>query len=803
MLRDLRFACRALMRSPVFILAAVLTLAFGIGATTSVFSLLNAVQFGVPRFTDSESLVDIHEASATRLCAGCAVGTSSPGYHDWREQAHSFVAMSPYLEDRFVLSGDHEAERVSGAYTGADLFPLLGVTPLLGRGMVADDDRVGAVPVVLVSHGLWQRRFGSDSTLPGRIIKVNGMPHTIIGVMPAKFKFPEKADLWVPFEGASHSTDRSDRSIGVAARLKPGIALTEANAEMRGIAAGLATEYPAEQKEWTAEVALLRSSMAGDTGDYFWVLLGGVSLVLLATCASLAGLFLARATGRRKEMALRAALGASRGRLVRQMLTESVVVSLLGGTGGLLLSWWATDLAAAGFREEAPYWVTFGVDGRVLAFCFGVSILTGLVFGAGPALRASRPDLNASLKEGGTTTTPGRTRQRFRSTLVVVEFALALVLLNGAGLMIKTFLRVAQPPSGFDMKHLLLGEVEFIGSHYADTTEVLRATARILQRLNAAPGVHASGSNAQFIAGFGATDQKILVEGLGAVPENASPRFSFAVTPGYFQVFGLKLMMGRDFESRDDAGSAPVAIVNHEMARRLWPGESGLGKRLKLGNQASTRPWVTVVGIVSNEEGESGPGREAAPYAYVPLSQSPDRPIHFMVRTAGDPMAMAPSLRSAVREVDPDLPVEEVRSAEASHIQRYWHVRLYAVFFFGFAVFALLLAAIGIYGIVAQTVSQRTHEIGIRVALGAERLRVLRLIVGDGARLAGLGLLIGLAGALTLTRLMSSMLFNTSPVDLRVLIPVAVLLFVVALVASWLPARRALRVDPIQALRTE
>lgn len=803
MLTDLRFALRALRKSPGFTLAAVLTLALGIGANTTVFSLVNAVHFGVPRFKDRESLVDIHEASATRLCAGCGVGTSYPGYHDWREQARSLSAIAPYAEDRFVLSGDHEAVRVSGVYAGANLFPVLGLAPLLGRSMVPDDDRPGAALVVILSHGLWQNRFGSDSTVLGRDLKVNGVPHTIIGVMPAGFNFPQMAALWVPFESGSHNQDRAERGIGVVARLKPGVSVAQADAEMEGIARSLAKEYPEAQKEWTADVVPLTESMTSDTGDYFWVLLGGVSLVLLATCASLAGLLLARAAGRRKEMAVRAALGAGRGRLARQLLTESVVVALLGGAGGLLLSWWAIDLAAAGFRQEAPYWVTFGVDARVLAFCLGISVLTGLVFGAGPALRASRPDLNTNLKEGGTTTTPGRSRQRFRSSLVVVEFALALILLNGAGLMIKTFLRITRTPPGYDMSNLLLGNVEFLGPRYDDSTQVLLATNRILERLNATPGVGAAGSNVQFIAGFGATDQKIMVEGLRLVPENASPRFSFAVSPGYFGVFGLALEEGRDFTAADGAGADPVAIVNREMARQIWPGESPLGKRLKLGNESSPRPWVTVIGVVANEDGEPGPGRAVARYAYVPLAQSPGRPVGIVMRTPGDPMAMAPSLRATVREVDSDVPVENVRTAEASHTQRFWHVRLYVVFFFAFAVFALLLATIGIYGIVAQTVSQRTHEIGIRVALGAERNQVLTLIVANGARLAAIGLLIGVVGALTLTRLMQSMLFNASPVDLMVLVPVSLLLFAVALLASWLPARRALRINPMLALRSE
>ena len=800
MLADLRYAVRALRKSPGFTLAAVLTLAVGIGANTTVFSLVSAVHFGVPEFSNPETLVDVHETSATRLCAGCGVGTSYPGYQDWKLKSRSFARLAAYGEDRFVLSGEYEAETVSGVYASADLFSILGVAPQTGRDFIADDDRPGASPVALLSHRLWQRRFGGDPAMPGRTIKVNGVVHTVIGVMPPRFNFPQNGDIWVPLETVTHNPDRGDRNIGVVGRLAPDVSLAAADAELKGIARGLEEQYPGTQAEWTAAVGSLGDDMADDTGDYFWILLGAVSLVLLATCASLAGLLLARSSGRRKEMAVRAALGADRGRLARQLLTESVVVALVGGACGLLLSWWAIDLAAAGFTREAPYWVEFGVNSRVLVFCLGVSLLTGLVFGAVPAIRASRPNLNESLKEGASSTTAGKSRQRFRAGLVVVEFALALILLNGAGLMIKTFLHVTRIPPTYDIRNLLLANVDFLGDRYRDSTRVLRATDEILQRLKAVPGVRAAGSNFFFLAGFGATDQKIMVEGIRDIPENASPRFAFAVSTDYFRTFGLAMKQGREFAPADRAGALPVAIVNQEMARRLWPGESALNKRVKLGND---QPWLTVVGVVTNDDGEGTESQPPARYVYLPLAQRPNRPIALMVRTPADPLALVPALRAAVREVDSDLPVENIRTAEAGHAENFWHVRLYAVFFFSFAVFALLLAAIGIYGIVAQTVVQRTHEIGIRVALGAERSRVLLLIVGDGARLAAAGLVVGLLGALTLTRLMKSMLFNASPVDPLVLIPVSLLLFGVALLASWLPARRALNIDPMLALRSE
>jgi putative ABC transport system permease protein len=803
MFADLVYACRSLRKSPGFTLAAVATLGLGIGANTTVFSLVNAVQFGIPSFYDPATLVDIHEASATRLCSGCSVGTSDPGYRDWLERATSFAAMAPYGEEGFVLSSRGNAERVSGAFVGATLFPILGTKPLLGRAFEPDDDRAGAARVVIISHSLWQRVFGRAASVLGAGVRINGEAATVIGVMPADFVFPEFAELWVPFNTHPHDMQRSTRDFGVVARLKPAVSIRQADIEMQGIARNLEREYPGDQAEWTARVTSLRDDMASDTGSYFWVLLGAVGLVLLATCASLAGLLLARATGRSKEIAVRAALGASRARLIRHLLTESVVIGLLGGAVGLLIALWGVDLAAAGFTREAPRWVHFGIDSRVLAFCFGMSVLTGIVFGAIPAFRASRPQLNESLKEGSQATTSGRGRQRLRAGLVVAELALALVLLNGAGLLIKAFMRVSRVPPTYDIRNLLLANLSFVGPRYDDSTQVLATTNRIVDRLNAMPQIHAAGSHFMFLAGFGASDEKITVDGIPALPEHASPRFAFAITSSYFRTFGLAIERGRDFTANDRMGMPPVAIVNREMARRVWPGQDPLGKRFKLGASDATIPWLTVVGVVANEDGEGTPDQPPVSYAYVPLAQDPGRPIALMVRTASDPLALAPVLQGIVRDVDPDLPVENVRTAEAGQAERFWHVRLYAVFFFGFAVFSLLLATIGIYGIVAQTVVQRSHEIGIRVALGAERGRVLRLILNEGARLAALGLGIGIVGSLILTRLLRSMLFGVNPLDPLVLVPVAVLLFVVALVASWWPARRAMQVDPMLALRTE
>ncbi len=806
--RDLRLALRALVRRPGYAIVAILSLSLGIGANTTIFSLVNAVEFrGLP-YRNVDQLVDLHETSVTELCAGCGVGTSYPGFLEWRAGLRAVSGLAGYAEQPVLLAGAESAERVTGAVVSADLFPLLGVAPASGRAIVAADDRAGGEPVVVLSDDLWRRSFGRDTALLGTTVRINGVAHTVVGIMPPRFHFPEFAQLWLPLGPAIDRFPPGNRDLGVIARLKDGATVEQADAELRAIAARQAAEHPATNARWSAEASLYRRALANETGSFFRVLLGAVGFVLLIVCANVANLSLARASGRRREMAIRTALGASRRRLVWQLLVESVMIGLAGGGLGLLIAAWGIDAARAAITTQVPLWIEFGMDWRVLAFSLVVSVATGVLVGLVPALRASRPDLQLDLKDGTAAATAGRPLGRLRASLVVAEVSLALVLLSGAGVMIKTFLRVHRPDMGYDTHGLLVGDVSLLGTRYDDPRQAGVFGMQLAERLAAIPGVrNAAVERSEFIAGFGASDQRITVDGLAETPAAGSPRFASAVSPGYLKTLGLTQLAGRDFDAADAAGGANVVIVNEKVARALWPGAPAVGRRIKLGGPASNRPWLTVIGVVSNVGGSllaASHEQTRMPYAYVPLAQWPGRGLSIRVRAAnGEPMALARDVERAVHELDRDQPLEHVSTMERELAEAVWPVRLYAVFLSSFAAFALVLAAIGIYGVISHSVTQRTHEIGVRVALGASRARVLSMVIGQGAVLAGLGAVLGLAGAVGLTRVLRAMLFGTSPVDPPVLLGVALVLGVVALFATWLPARRAMAIEPMTALRYE
>jgi len=801
--RDLRFAVRTLRASRGFALVALLSLAIGIGSTTTIFSLVNSIYLRRPEFPEPDRLVTVSETSATQLCAGCGVGTSYDGFRDWRETARSLETMAAYAEQPFVVGGGDIPERVTGAVISANLFGLLGVSPAFGRGLVAEEDRAGAPRVALLSDALWRRRFGAARELIGTAIRINGESYTVIGIMPPDFKFPEFAELWIALEAHAVRGSRAERNYGVVARLATGVSVAQADAEMKGIAARLAAEYR-EQEEWTAEVALLAADQADEVGPYFWVLQGAVLFVLLIVCANLAGLMVARATARQREMAIRVAAGASRSRLLRQMLTESLLLSAAGGALGLVFSFWGVELAARTISEiGVPYYIRFGMDARVLAFGIFLSLLTGLAFGILPALRASTPDVHATLKEGALSTTGSRHRARTRSVLVVMELALALVLLAGAGLMIRTFLRLSQSPSGWaDPERVLLSEIVMLDRRFDDTHQVRHTVDALLGRLATMPGTRAAVESARFFAGFGATDRRVTVEGRPNVPDGASPRFYFAVSPGYFDVSGAPLLAGRAFTALDGPGTPGVAIVNDAMATAIWGVDSPIGSRIKLGDPASAAPWLTIIGVARSPEAES----ESQPrrsYAFVPFAQHPDRQARLIIRTTGDPLALVPRVRAEIAALEADLPLQDIRTMETELSRSYWPVRFYATTLSAMAAFAALLAAIGVWGMVAYAVNLRTREIGIRIALGATAPRVLRTMAAQGITLSAIGLALGLAGSAALTRVIGAMLYGTNPVDPAVFAMVAALFATIALLATLIPARRATRVDPMIALRAE
>jgi putative ABC transport system permease protein len=800
LMRDIRFAIRSLATSKLFTTVAVLMLAVGIGVNTAVFSLVDAAVFKPLPFRNAKELVGVSEWSATKLCAFCGVGTSYPGFLDWRQRTHSFTSLGAYTELAVAISGSESAERVGAAIVSFDLFPTLGVSPALGRGIRAEEDRVGGERVVLLGDDLWRRRYQGDSAILGRTIRVNGVSYTVVGVMPPRFKFPEFAELWLPLAHFAYSAPRSARNYDVVARLRPGVRLAQADAEMRTLAQALAKEYPGDQSEWTAQASAFRRDYAGETAQLWVVMLGAVTFVLLIVCANVAGLLLARGHGRQREFAIRTALGASRVQIVRQLLAESVLLALIGGVLGTLLSMWVVDFTVASVGSQVPFWLDFGIDARALAFCIFISLATGVAFGLLPALRASRPDVHVTLKQGGQTLTGGSGRSRLRSGLVVVELGLALVLLAGAGLLIKSFLSV-RPQKSFDTSRILTANVEFLDDRYADRSQVLNVSFQVLERLGAVAQIERVALRRfDFLRGFGARANGITAEGVREVPEGVSPSFTTAVTPAYFGIVEDRLTQGRTFAAEDRSGTPLVAVINAQLARQLWPGSDPLGKRLKLG-AADSLPWLTVVGVLADARGERGVRNSV----YVPFAQHPGRPATLLVRTGAqaEPLQVVPDVRAVVRTLDADLPLVGLKTMQQEDHDQYWPFEMIALFMSGFAILAILLAAVGLYGVIAFAASHRTREIGIRMALGANEKDVLLLVTGEGLRLVVAGVVIGIGGAVALLRVLRSMLFGVSPVDPIVYVLVTVLLALVTLLASYLPARRATRVDPLVALRSE
>lgn len=805
MLQDLRHALRLFRRAPVMSAAVVASLALGIAANTAVFSFVNAIQFKPLPVENEATLVDLSETSQTELCAGCAVGTSHPTYQDWKSTATTFQAMGAYREERFVVAGLHGSggpERVGGALASAELFPMLGIQPAFGRGFTAADDQAGAAPVVILSDLLWRSRFFTDRAdradvnVLGAALKVNGIARTIIGVMPPGFRFPEFAQLWVPLTPAAGKWARADRSLAVVARLRRGVDIETARSEMRTLAAAQAAAYPDSHARWTATAITLREDMTAETAMASTVLLGAVAFVLLIACVNVANLLLARALQRRRELAIRLSLGASRSRVVRLVLAESFVLAAAGGAVGLLAALWLAGSIVTALGTEAPYWIQFGVDWRVFAFCALVTVTAALLCGAAPAIQASRPDVNAELRDGGTTSvSPGA--RRVRHALTVGQLALALVLLACAGLLIKTVARTFQFDAGYDTTKVVVGDLNLEGPAFENPGAITAVTSTILDSLHRRPDVRAAVSQTVFFAGFGAEPRRMLVEGLPDVPVGASPTFYFAVTNEYFGILNLALQAGRPFASLD----RDVVIVNATLARRTWGNRSPLGVRIRFGDTSSRAPWLTVIGVVADAGGSPLAIERGRPVAYVPFSSQPGREFALYAATDSSAAHLIPEVRAAVAAADPDLPIEDLMTREQAYASWAAPARFVATLMTSLSAVALLLACIGIYGVMAYGIGQRTREIGVRLALGATPRQVQALVVRTGAWLVVSGIVIGTAGARASTRMLEGVLAGTSPTDPAVFATVAAILGLVGCAASWLPSRRAARVDPLTVLR--
>ena len=805
MLSDVRYALRALAKSPGFASIAIASLALGIGANSTIFSLVRATVFPSLPYREASRLVDLHEVS-NELCTGCGVGTSFDSYREWQAQARGFENMGASREDEFVVSGSDDAVQVPGALITPSLFPTLGVRPAIGRGFSAEEDRADAPRVVMLSHGMWQQTFGGDSTIVGRTIRLNGVPATVVGVMPKGFGYPEFARMWAPMAAHVRPAPRDDRTIDVVARMAPTTTLAQARAEIAAVTARIAAEHPKEYRGWSGAATPVLDVLRGDSGPPFLVLLGASGFVLLIACANLANLMLARAARREREVAVRLALGAGRGRLIRMLLAECFIVSATGAALGVLIALWGVDAIPRLIDTQVPFWIAFVVDWRVVVFAALLAVLTALAVGLIPALRSSRADLVGSLKDGAQSATTSARRGRLRSALVIAQIAGALVLLAGAGLMIKTFLRARNMSDlGYDPHNVLTANVQMLQPRYDDAAQIGAFAAAVEERVRAVPGVSvAAVEHTEFLGTFVGAYGNVTLEGATTpVPDNLVPRFTKAVGSDYFRVLRIPLQRGRTFTAADRAGAQGVAVISESAARTLWPYADALGKRLKLGQPNDDRPWLTVVGVVGSTVGSPLGRSRPTGFIYVPFAQRPGRPVSVLARTAEAPMDLATAVRAEIRAVDPDAATDAVSTMDASLASWISPVRFFARLLTALAALAIALAALGIYGVVSYTVSQRTREIGIRMALGATSTGILKLVVGYGAVVTVIGLALGVAGSFALTGALRGMLFETSATDPVVFAVVSLLLAVVSIAACYAPARRAVQVEPTIALRHE
>lgn len=797
--QDLRYGARMLLRSPGFAAVAVLTLALGIGGNTAIFSVVNAVVFRRLPYQNPDRLVWLSETDLRERSGDMRV--SPPTFLDWRSQAQGFEAVSAISEGDFVFTGRGEPERIPGAAVSANFFALLGVRPALGRTFLPEDDRVAGRPVVILSHEFWRNRFGSDPGIVGRGIALDGKSYEVVGVAPAGFNYPPGNRLWVPLMPTLGDglTIRGAHILDVIGRLKSGVPLSRASAELNAVQQRIAQE-DSDYRNYGARVVPLQEHIVGDLRLPLLVLLGAVGFVLLIACANVANLFLARAAARGREMAIRVAAGATRGRVVRQLLTESAMMALAAGTLGTLLASWGVDALVALSPQKLPRAQEIGLNGQVLAFALVVSLLTGLLFGLAPALQARKVDLSAGLKGEGFQLIGGTSRNRLQSLLVVSETALGLVLLVGAGLMIKSFVRLLQVNLGFRPQHVIAFRLSLADSRYPDPRGQAAFFQQLLERIKTLPGVRSVGMGRNLPISGQSMTSPVIIEGRPAPPGERRLVQQAAVDPGYFSAMGIRIESGRSFNERDNAEATPVIILNQAFVRQFFPGENPLGKRLRT---FFGKPVMReVVGVVGNVK-HSGPARATPPEVYVPYAQEPGPYMTVVVRTDADAATTIPAVRSAVLAIDRNEPLDQVATMESLFSESVARPRFFSWVLGAFGGMALILVAVGIYGVISYSVAQRVHEIGVRLALGAEQRDVLRLIIGQGLLLTGIGIVAGLAGALPLTHILAGLLFAVRPTDPATFVGVALLLMSVAMLASYIPARRAMKVDPMVALRYE
>jgi putative ABC transport system permease protein len=798
LLQDIRYGFRMLLKNKGFTAVAVIALGLGIGANTAIFSLVNGVLLRPLPFPDAERIIyfdgDNPSAGITES------NISFLDFTDWSQQTDLFASTAAYWTASANLGADGaEPERVPRVGVTTGFFSVLGVQPFLGRTFVPEEDKPGTTSVAIISHGLWKRRFGSDPAIVGKHVQISSRPITVVGVMPPGFEYPEQTQIWVTSAVNVSEEPRDNRSWSAIARLKTGIDLKQAQTQVSAINAQLAKQFHETNKGWDVRLWTLHKRLVREVRPSLLALLGAVGLVLLIACANVANLLLARSAARQKEIAIRAAMGASRGRVLRQMLTESILLSAIGGIAGLLLSIWLTDVLISIVPEGAPRLDQVGIDYRVLAFALGVSAFTGILFGIVPALQASKLDVTSALKEGGRSA-EGHRRTSARSLLLIGEVALSLMLLVGAGLLIKSFLRLQEVRPGFNAHNVLVANVALPGAKYKDQ-QFVEFFRQLKERLEAAPGVQAVGGsvNLPLNASGYAIGRAFIPEGRPLTVDESKDAMFSTITGDYFHALQIPLLAGRTFEPRDNADAPKVVIINETTAKRYFGSSAAaIGKRLTIWRDEKF--MREIVGVVGDTKTGSLLGDGGA-QMYVPHAQ--DFQWNFMglvIRTAGDPSAFATTLRREVQAIDKDQPVYNVRTMDDVVANSLGTRRVSMQLFAVFACAALLLAAIGIYGVMAYSVTQRTQEIGLRMALGAQKSDVLGLVIRQGMTLTVIGVVVGLAGAFALTRLIANLLFGVAATDPFTFFAIPVLLLFVALVACYLPARRAARLDPKVAL---
>jgi putative ABC transport system permease protein len=807
LLEDMRFGLRLLRKNPGFTLVAILTLALGIGANAAVFSVVYAVLLRPLPYKDPSSLLVLHETTPK---VG-DVSVSFPNFIDWRAASRTFRQMAAVQAVDFNLAGVTQPENISGDAVSPNFLSMMGVRPFLGRDFDASEEKPGTAPVLLLSYSLWQSHLGGDPNAVGKTITLDGRSFTIVGVLPPNYRSLDTTDVMLPIgvwatDNSGAIKERGERGdMVVIGRLAAGAGFGQARAEMEGIAARLAIEYPGSNDQFSVKLQPIRQAFVGDMKTAILVLFGAVLFVLLIACANVANLFLVRGASRTKEIALRIAFGASRGRIIRQMLTESLILACFGGVVGV-------GLALGGIRGMARLipgdmlsGATVNLNGAVLLFVAGVVALAAFIFGLAPALHSTKPDVQSELKEGGRSSGGGVAQNRLRGALAVAEISLALVLLIGAGLMMKSLYRLLEVDPGFRPERVLTMGMDLRAQQYSEDPAVLNFWQQLIDRVSALPGVQSAAVGTVIPLTDSHSRSDVTIEGMALpTPGNFPHPDVHIVSPGYITALGIPLLRGRTFTDQDNEKAPLAGMINAMVARRFFPNEDPIGKRFMFGHPSAANPpkWYTVVGVVSDTRlyGLANPARLEV---YVPFRQNPRNSMALVVKSGADPASLTSAIRDAVQSIDKDQPVFAVSTMQELVSNSVATRRMTLVLLGLFSGLALVLGAIGIYGVISYSVAQRTHEIGIRMALGAPRADVFRLVVGEGLKLAGVGITIGIAAAFGLARLLSSLLYGISATDFETFLGVAVLLALVALVACYVPARRAMRVDPTVALRYE